>query len=131
MDVPADHKRERHISPFLRRFLKLKVWLIEHFRVSERQVTLFWAALIGVLGALASECFRKASEIVHYFATGNKLSITTSFASLPWWQRILVPAAGGLLAGLTLWLGNRLIAGVRQKTTTDYMEAIVVGSGII
>jgi chloride channel protein, CIC family len=131
MDVPADHKREHRISPFLRRFLKLKVWFIEHFRVSERQVTLFWAALIGVLGALASECFRKASEIVHYFATGNKLSITTSFASLPWWQRILVPAAGGLLAGLTLWLGNRLIAGVRQKTTTDYMEAIVVGSGMI
>ncbi|MBV8418251.1 MAG: ClcB-like voltage-gated chloride channel protein, partial [Verrucomicrobia bacterium] len=29
------------------------------------------------------------------------------------------------------WLGNRLFASVRQKTTTDYMEAIVVGSGII
>src|SRR6202011_1804213 len=131
MDATVDPKRERRISPFLRRFLKLKVWFIEHFRVSERQVTLFWAALIGILGALASESFRKASEIVHYFATGNKLSITTSFASLPWWQRILVPAVGGLLAGLTLWLGNRLVASVRQKTTTDYMEAIVVGSGLI
>ena len=42
-----------------------------------------------------------------------------------------MPTAGGFLAGLTLWFGNRLFASVRQKTTTDYMEAIVVGSGII
>src|ERR1700736_5033131 len=131
MDATVDPKRERRISPFLRRFLKLKVWFIEHFRVSERQVTLIWAALIGVLGALASESFRKASEILHYLATGSGSSIISSFARLPWWQRLAVPTAGGLLAGLTLWLGNRLFASVRQKTTTDYMEAIVVGSGII
>jgi len=50
---------------------------------------------------------------------------------LPLWQRFLVPVVGGLLAGLTLWIGNRLIAAVRQKSTTDYMEAVVVGNGII
>src|ERR1700731_469974 len=55
----------------------------------------------------------------------------SSFARLPWWQRISVPAIGGLLAGLALWLGNRLFASVRPKTTTDYMGAIVVGSGNI
>ena len=42
-----------------------------------------------------------------------------------------MPTVGGLLAGLTLWLGNRLTSRLRQKTTTDYMEAIVVGSGSI
>src|SRR6202022_4614231 len=75
--------------------------------------------------------FRKASEILHYLATGSGSSIISSFARLPWWQRLAVPTAGGLLAGLTLWFGNRLFASIRQKTTTDYMEAIVVGSGII
>ena len=87
--------------------------------------------MIGVLGALASEGFRKSSEVLQHFATGSNSGIISSFERLSWWQRLAVPTAGGLLAGLTLWFGNRLFASVRQKTTTDYMEAIVVGSGII
>jgi chloride channel protein, CIC family len=124
-------QQQRTLSPLLRRLLRLKFWLVEHLRLSERHVTLIWAALIGVLGALASEGFRKSSEVLQHFATGSNSGIISSFERLSWWQRLAVPTAGGLLAGLTLWFGNRLFASVRQKTTTDYMEAIVVGSGII
>jgi CIC family chloride channel protein len=131
MDDTAEKQQKRAISPVLRSLLRLKFWLVEHLRLSERQLTLIWAALIGVLGALASEGFRKATDILHFVATGSSSSIISSFAKLPWWQRLTVPTAGGLLAGLTLWFGNRLFASIRQKTTTDYMEAIVVGSGII
>jgi chloride channel protein, CIC family len=131
MDNTAEKQQKRVLSPLLRRLLRLKFWLVEHLRLSERQLTLIWAALIGVLGALASESFRKATDILHFVATGSSSSIISSFAKLPWWQRLTVPTAGGLLAGLTLWFGNRLFASIRQKTTTDYMEAIVVGSGII
>ena len=131
MEKTGEHKQKQTLSPLLRRLLRLKVWVVEHLRLSERQVTLIWAALIGVLGALASESFRKASDFIHYVATGSESGIITSFVKLAWWQRLAVPTVGGLLAGLTLWLGNRLFASVRQKTTTDYMEAIVVGSGII
>jgi CIC family chloride channel protein len=126
----AEEKRQR-LSPILRRLLILKVWLIERFRLGERQVTLVWAAAIGILGALASECFRRASDLLHRFFTGSDASIISSFEHLPLWQRFLVPVVGGVLAGLTLWIGNRLIAAVRQKSTTDYMEAVVVGNGII
>lgn len=131
MDNTGQQQQKRTLSPLLRRLLKLKVWLVERLRLSERQVTLIWAAFIGVLGALASEGFRKASEILHFLATGSSSGIISSFAKLPWWQRLAVPTVGGLLAGLTLWCGNRLFASIRQKTTTDYMEAIVVGSGNI
>jgi CIC family chloride channel protein len=131
MDKIGEQQGQRSLSPLLRRLLRLKFWLVEHFRLSERHLTLIWAALIGVLGALASESFRKASELLHFLATGSSSGIITSFAKLPWWQRLTVPTLGGLLAGLTLWFGNRLFASVRQKTTTDYMEAIVVGSGNI
>src|SRR3982074_2798495 len=127
----AEDKRKRQLSPLFRRLLKAKVWLAEHFRLSGRQIILIWAALIGVLGALASESFRKASELLHYAATGSNSGMISSFARLPWWERIAIPATGGLLAGLALWLGNRLFTSVRQKTTTDYMEAIVIGSGNI
>ena len=128
--MDTEEKRQR-LSPLLRRLLILKVWLIERFRFGERQVTLVWAAVIGILGALAAECFRRATDLLHWLFTGSEASIITSFERLPLWQRFLVPVAGGVLAGLTLWIGNRLIAAVRQKSTTDYMEAVVVGNGII
>jgi chloride channel protein, CIC family len=131
MDKTGDQQEQRTLSPLLRRLLRLKFWLVEHLRLGERQLTLIWAAVIGVLGALASESFRKATEFLHYLATGSSSGIISSFVHLSWWQRLTVPTVGGLLAGLTLWFGNRLFASVRQKTTTDYMEAIVVGSGII
>ncbi len=128
--MDTEEKRQR-LSPLLRRLLILKVWLIERFRFGERQVTLVWAAVIGILGALAAECFRRATDLLHWLFTGSEASIITSFERLPLWQRFLVPVGGGVLAGLTLWIGNRLIAAVRQKSTTDYMEAVVVGNGII
>ena len=131
MEKTGEHQPQRTLSPLLRGLLRLKFWLAEHLRLSERHVTLIWAALIGVLGALASEGFRKSSEVLQHLATGSNSGIISSFERLSWWQRLAVPTAGGLLAGLTLWFGNRLFASVRQKTTTDYMEAIVVGSGII
>jgi CIC family chloride channel protein len=124
-------ERRQRLSPLLRRLLILKVWLVEKFRFGERQVTLLWAVVIGVLGALVSECFRQGTDVLHHLFTGSNAGIITSFEHLPLWQRFLVPVAGGVLAGLTLWIGNRLIASVRQKSTTDYMEAVVVGNGII
>jgi CIC family chloride channel protein len=131
MNKDGEHKNGRYISPLFEHLLKLKVWLIERFRIGERQFMLLWAALIGLLGALAAECFRKATDFVHFLATGSESEIVSSFAQLPLWQRLAVPTAGGLLAGATLWIGRRLTTRLRQTTTTDYMEAIVVGSGII
>jgi chloride channel protein, CIC family len=127
----AEEKQTVRLSPLFRRLLRTKVWLAEHFRLSGRQNTLIWAAFIGFLGALASEGFRKASDLLHYAMTGSNSGVISSFARLPWWQRVVIPTTGGLLAGLTLWLGSRLLASVRQNTTTDYMEAIVIGSGNI
>jgi CIC family chloride channel protein len=83
------------------------------------------------LGALVTECFRRATDLLHFLFTGSEATIITSFEGLPLWQRFFVPVIGAVLAGLTLWIGNRLIASVRQKSTTDYMEAVVVGNGVI
>jgi CIC family chloride channel protein len=131
MDKDGEPKNGRYPAPLFEQLLKIKVWLIERFRIGERQLMLVWAALIGLLGALAAECFRKATEFVQFVATGSHSEIVSDFARMPVWQRLVVPTIGGLLAGVTLWIGRRLTTRVRQKTTTDYMEAIVVGSGII
>jgi CIC family chloride channel protein len=127
----STEEKGQRLLPLLRRLLILKVWLIEKFRFDGRQVTLVWAAVIGILGALVTECFRRATDLLHFLFTGSEATIITSFERLPPWQRFLVPVIGAVLAGLTLWIGNRLIASVRQKSTTDYMEAVVVGNGVI
>src|ERR1700760_4573178 len=127
MENAGESPPQNYPFDVLRQFLRLKLWVVERFRIGERQFMLVWAALIGLLGALAAEVFRRATDILHYLATGSDSEIISSFARLPFWQRVAVPTVGGLLAGLTLWLGNRLTSRLRQKSTTDYMEAIVVG----
>ncbi|HEY0789756.1 MAG TPA: ClcB-like voltage-gated chloride channel protein, partial [Chthoniobacterales bacterium] len=119
------------LPPVLHGLLVLKVWVVERFRLGERQVTLIWALIIGVAGALVSELFRKASDGLTQLLTGSTGTTLMTFGNLPGWERFAVPTAGGLLAGTVLWTGHRLIASVRQKSTTDYMEAIVVGNGFI
>src|ERR1700756_4123742 len=131
MDQDRPNTNPRYPSPFVQQLLRLKVWFADRFHIRERQLMLLWAALIGLLGAVASECFRRGTEIVHFLATGSDVEIISSFSQLPLWQKLAVPVAGGFLAGLTLWLGNRFTMRLSQKTTTDYMEAIVVGNGNI
>ena len=124
-------EQPQDLHPLIRRLLRLKLWLVERFRIGERQFMLVWAGVIGFLGALAAELFRRATDLLHFLATGNDSEIISSFAHLSLWQRVAIPTAGGLLAGLVLWIGNRLTSRLRQKSTTDYMEAIVVGTGSI
>jgi len=117
--VPQLYKR-------LLRLLRLRLWIIEKLSPSPWQETLCWAAVAGVMGALSALAFRGGTDLVHSLLTGNSEGIVDSFRDLEWWQRLSVPAVGGLMAGLVLLFGKRLHPG---QSSTDYMEAIVIGSG--
>ena len=109
--------------------IKLWIWFKEIAHPSDLQVTLFWAGVIGFAGAVCSVAFRYATSVVHKILTGSSVpGLVESFEQLPVWRRVLIPALGGLLAGLVIWLGNRWRGNV---TTTDYMEAVVLGDGKI
>ena len=110
----------------LRRMLALRIWIAEKLRPSQWQTILLWAGLAGVLGALGSIGFKLATEGIHQLLTGSREGVVESFRVIPWWARLTVPAAGGLLAGAILLLGKRLVPG---QSSTDYMEAIVIGTG--
>jgi CIC family chloride channel protein len=112
----------------LKALLRLRVWLAEIVRPNELQITLFWAGVIGFAGACASVAFRKLTNAVHYGLTQQYGGLVESFEHLGPVQRLLVPAVGGVLAGLTLFFGVRW---GRRRSSTDYMEAIVLGDGVI
>jgi len=109
--------------------LKIRLWITEHLRPGQLQITLFWAGIIGVLGASASVGFRYLVGLVQGFLTGHHDGLVETFTSLEPWQALLIPTVGGVLAGTTLYFGARIKS--RQKSSTDYMEAIVIGDGVV
>jgi CIC family chloride channel protein len=110
----------------LMRLLRWRLWIQEKLQPTEWQVTLMWAAVAGFLGALASMLFSVFAEGIHELLTGHNSGVVETMRLLPWWAVICIPATGGLLAGGTLLLGRRIARG---QSSTDYMEAIVIGSG--
>jgi len=112
----------------LLRLLRWRLWVIEKLRPSPWQETLALAALVGIVGALVALAFREGVDFLHLLLTGRDEAMVATFADLEWWQRLAVPAVGGLMAGLVLLFGRRLHKG---ESSTDYMEAILIGSGEI
>jgi CIC family chloride channel protein len=49
------------------------------------------------------------------------------FAGLAPWQRLVTPIVGGLIAGGVLYFGGRW--HLRRDSSTDFMEAVVLGEG--
>jgi CIC family chloride channel protein len=63
---------------------------------------IFWAALIGICGALCSVAFREGARLLELLFTRQSQSLVQAAANLAWWHRALVPVIGGVLAGLVL-----------------------------
>ncbi len=112
----------------LRLLLKLRVWLSDKIRPNDLQVTLFQAGLIGFAGGVAAVGFRLASRLLGRLFTGEYGAIEPTFDPLPSWQRLCIPALGGLIAGGFLWWGKRM---GRTGQSTDYMEAVALGDGVL
>jgi CIC family chloride channel protein len=110
----------------LLRWLRWRVWIQERLQPTEWQLTLIWAAVAGILGALSSILFTLSTERVHHWFGNSSLGVVDSMARLPWWGCLLVPTLGGACAGVILMLGQRL---TRAQSSTDYMEAIAIGNG--
>ena len=112
----------------LLRLLRFRVWIQEHLQPTDWQVTLMWAAVAGFLGALAAILFSTLTENVYDWFGSRRLGIVGSIQRLPWWGCLLVPATGGVIAGIILKFGQRV---TRSQSSTDYMEAIAIGTGRI
>src|SRR4029078_11282351 len=80
------------------------------------------------IGGLSAPAFTSETRFVQWVFTHSTLGIVETARELPPWQRALVPALGGLFAGLVLHFGSRLSRG---RKTVDYMEAVALGDGVI
>lgn len=77
---------------------------------------------------MATVAFREGVRAVEWLFTHHTGGFVRRVQGLPIWVRVLVPSAGGLMAGLVLQYGMRL---ARNDSTTDYMEAVAIGDGVV
>lgn len=115
---------------FLRRLfvplLRLRVWLTERGPVDFWDSTYFWAAIVGLFGAISSVAFREALKHLQILLLRTDGPLEGAATSLPWYGRLLIPTAGGLVAGAILLFGRRW-----PGKSNDFMEVVVLGNGIM
>ncbi|MBV8495986.1 MAG: ClcB-like voltage-gated chloride channel protein [Gammaproteobacteria bacterium] len=120
------HNPVRDIVRFpLSLLTRLRLILVGH---EELAGIVFWAALVGICGALGSVAFREAAHLLETLLTGHSQGLVQAASHLAPWHRVAVPVAGGLAAGLVLHLAGRAFI---SSHSIDYMEAVLVGDGRI
>ncbi|ODP34856.1 chloride channel protein [Pandoraea sp. ISTKB] len=104
------------------------MWVRRQFAPNTLQITLLLAGIVGLLGALATVAFREALSGLQFLLAGHHSGMVELAQDLNWWQRLLLPTAGGLVAGLILQYAS---LWVPKKGSDDYMEAIAIGTGVL
>jgi chloride channel protein, CIC family len=108
--------------------LRLRVWLTERGPGDLWESNYFWAAIVGLCGAFSSVAFRESLNQMQLFLLHYNGPLENAATTLPWWGRLLMPAAGGLIAGSILLFGQKWSTAGKSA---DFMEAVVLGNGVI
>jgi CIC family chloride channel protein len=110
----------RHWQRLLR--IRQKIWF------TEEAFHLILAAGVGVLGGLVNLFFFYSTESVKllFFHHPGNMDIVTVGKMMDPWQRLATPVLGGLVAGLILYWGLRLVG---RQGSSNLLEVVVAGDG--
>lgn len=111
---------------WLRRDWRRLFRIREKIRFSEEAFHLVLAGGVGVLGGLVNLFYYYAMESVKGFFLrhpGDPVEVAEMMNS---WGRIITPTLGGLIAGLVLYLGLKLVG---PQSSTNILEVVVAGDG--
>ena len=86
----------------MRRHWQTALALRDHMRLSEEAYHLIIAAGTGLIAGLVYAGFHGANTLLQWLAWGETGQFLQIAKNQPAWRLALVPAVGGLLAGLVL-----------------------------
>lgn len=84
------------------------------------------AILVVAVGSAAFAIGFRWLLLVSFKATDGTSTVVEMMRALPWWGRLALPAAGGLLAGAIALLVDK---ATRSQGVGDVMEAVAYGKG--
>src|SRR5437773_12302438 len=95
--------------------------LRESFDAGGQTRLLAWAAATGIVAGVVAALFRLAATLLPRLLWPPADDLMTAVSIAPTWQRLLIPAAGSLVAGIVLLLGARWSGPARRW---DLLEAL-------
>jgi chloride channel protein, CIC family len=126
MQFWAQSKLIRQAQDFFRRHYQRALRWREKFSINEEAFHLVLAGIVGVIGGLVNVFFFYAAELIQRLFLPHVGDPAEVVEMLPLWGRVLLPASGGLVAGLILHWGLRLIG---PQGSSNLLEVVVAGDG--
>ena len=118
------------VHAFFRRHWKRALLLRDKLRLNEDALHLVMAGIVGVIGGATNLVYHACNQVIKWLAfgsTGDFLEVADHLATQgAQWKLIVVPTVGGLIAGLVMYLGLRLIG---NPGLSNLLEVIVAGDG--
>lgn len=86
------------------------------------------AAIVGVGGGLAALAFQRLTDLSRrlWFGAVAGPDFLTAAAAMPWWQRLLIPAAGAAVASLILYV---VFPRLSRRGAPDVLETVSLRKG--
>jgi CIC family chloride channel protein len=95
---------------------------------NEQAVMAVLATLVGLAGGFGAIGFRALIDLIQYLAYGAKGDLLELALSAPWYLKVWVPAAGGLVVGPLVYFFAREAKG---HGVPEVMEAVALRKGVI
>ncbi len=111
---------------FFRRHWQGSLHWREKLVFQEEAFHLLLAGIVGVIGGCVNLFFFYAGEMVQRLFLPQPADPVQAAEMFAPWQRLAVPTLGGLVAGLILYWGFRLIG---PQGSSDLLEVVVAGDG--
>ncbi|MFC1606815.1 chloride channel protein [Candidatus Latescibacterota bacterium] len=105
-----------------------KHFSLEKFGLSPAAETTILAALVGVLGGIGAILFKKLIFSMQYLWWHTPNMYPDTIIALPWWQRLFIPAVGGLIVGPLIYFLAREAKG---HGVPEVIAAVVANNSVI
>jgi CIC family chloride channel protein len=105
-----------------------KASLFNHVISNEQGVMVLLATLVGLAGGFGAIAFRALIDLIQALAYGAKGNLLEIALSTPWYMKVWIPAAGGLVVGPLVYFFAREAKG---HGVPEVMEAVALRKGVI
>lgn len=128
MNEDDTNEADEQSTKFSWSWLKLALALRSKINLQGKHGIYLWALIVGFAGACVAILFEHCTILVQDLLTRQPgQSQLEVFSSLDMTWRVLVPAIGGLISGLILFITYRYV----PTKATEYMEAVALGDGYV